>query len=444
MEKVGQGFTMKRKFGLLFILVFFLLLGCIKKDFTAPKIKSAGKVVITSVDLSSTCSTFECKPKSLTDQFIISLKTFFGLLGEEKPTLGNCQVGNYDTDTKEGKEAIEILISNETIELFKSNGTIEGYSLRYFMFGAGPSIAVADELRKYCNGNLGLGVQWLGGNRTENATEPNIDQVKCATETDLLPLLAYGIKDGDLDYTIALSNNLKGKGAVLVAPGALFSKKDKSYNDPACDFAVIKNRCSNCLTTAFIRLNDTTSLDSYSEKINILAAGAPECSQFIPLEKIDSIAVDVNLKEFECDSDTVVLDTLLFTDNLSKKFKKPIIIYFRGGQEKGKNGCEWTTDKVMATNSKLYLFSPFFLSTGVIAIVNGEPAMFDQTSKQSLAIKQSMDLCKFYYDQTTDQPALMKLVFPYGESSCPSGNYEMTYLYQSSITETSPDIKPFY
>ena len=43
--------------------------------------------------------------------------------------------------------------------------------------------------------------------------------------------------------------------------------------------------------------------------------------------------------------------------------------------------------------------------------------MFDQTSKQSLAIKQSM-VMQVYYDQTTDQPALMKLVFPYGESSC--------------------------
>ena len=51
-------------------------------------------------------------------------------------------------------------------------------------------------VRKYCNkSRVGSSV---AGNRTENATEPNIDQVKCATETDFTSFVSLRNKDGDL------------------------------------------------------------------------------------------------------------------------------------------------------------------------------------------------------------------------------------------------------
>jgi len=235
------------------------------------------------------------------------------------------------------------------------------------------------------------------------------------------------------------------KGPVFVAPGALYSRDNPDHIDPSCDFAIVKSRCPNCLTTAFIRFGDEKTLDWFNQKQNVLSS-ASECNAFVPMEKIDVVAVDVNLSDFECDSDSPILDAMTFVESAANKYKKPSILYVHGGQNKGKDGCSWTTDKLKSLHTKLYSFAPFFLSSGVIAIVNGDPAIFDQEGKQSVSFKSWIEGCRFYYDQTVDRPALIPLLFPYGgsESTCSKGKYELSFLYQPSIKQESPGYKPLY
>jgi len=395
---------LSKTFIVLLIFLSFFFLGCINKDITKLSYQgSFDKLMMEDITPLSSCEVFVCENKSGITQLF--WKAFSAInIADERPPLDTCNFERFDLRDEAAKAKFMKLMEEN---LSKS---------RFFMIGQGPSIAAADEARKYCLGFQGFSIQWLGGDRTRLPRNISSNAVVCSTESDMIPLLAYGIKDGDLEYTINLAESLKKKGPVFIAPGALFSKKDKLVNDPSCDFAIIKNRCTNCLTSAFIRFGDESAMQWFGQKQNVLSTASECSSSFVPIEKIDVVVIDVNLNDFECKGDQAYSDISEFIENISKKYQKPMMLNIRASEGSGKDGCTWTKEEIDIAFSTIYKTTPTLVHYGVIGIANSDLSSLYSQGKQGQLFKSWFNGCREYYNPKAEESPLIFSIYPRGNS----------------------------
>lgn len=401
-----------RGYNIFILIIAGLLLfsGCISQSgldpsryIASPKSRMTSEDTFLNVD---NCKAFYCEPSRETDPSLLKrvIYTFatFGIYElystfAPKPTLegGRCWFETFDPFTAEGDKRLERTVvgadlseANLTSVLKKIVFGSESANVRAFMIGSGPNLAAADEARRYCRGTLGFAVQWLGGGRTQLPKEISTEALRSVLRADVIPFLAYHTPADGGNYTKTLSKSLSAIGPVFIAPGAEFDIATPDYVNPLGHFQLIKENCKNCITVAFVDLNDTSTLKQYSDK------GV--------MQYVDVVAYGLNLNEFDCDKDEVYLAMSNFTETISEKWKKPSIIPYVRAKREG--NC--TIENIARDYESLYANIPFLAAQGLIGFaIDDTPERFKNNSVLDMQGIAWFANCRSYYDQSDPDTA---------------------------------------
>jgi hypothetical protein len=385
------------------VLLSILLLtmsGCIKKTTLDPTryIEHPAWTMEATDTFQNTapCSVFYCKNASVGIFKKIFTWVTFGLYSP-KPSLeeGSCWFESVNLYTEEGQKRI-----NATLNV---NNTDE-YP-RYFMIGSGPNIAAAEEARRYCGGSLGFALQWLRAVPDDDVpsvtSTVSTESLRELLRADVIPFVAYHTPTDAGAYTKSLSQNLSNIGPVFVAPGAEYSILDQHYVDPIGHFQIIKTNCANCLTVAFVKFNDTATIEHYN------TTGGMGVMQYI-----DVIGYGIDANQFDCDRNAIVAAIDNFSETIAERWKKPTIIPYIRAEVKG--NC--TEENIARLYSSLYANIPFFVQEGIVGFgTDDTPSRFKIDGNLDVAGVSWFKSCSAYYDQRYPETSqVVPIIFPEG------------------------------
>lgn len=435
---------------IILILIFFLLifLGCIRKpQVNIPPLTPVSATPEGTLISTDPCIGFVCKNKS-------SVWTFLGLA---RPSLagGSCKVVEYNVIQQTGQVDPEVEKEiNRTINM-------SDFYFREFMIGEG-SIPLADEARRYCDGNIGIAIEWLGKNNTEMPKGLSKDESKkleCTLKKDTIPIVIYGtgfiteppfgiapLWKGQVEnsYVKSLAENLSGVGPVFVSIGIELTK-DKIIDEGKCSYCwwtrakrtgggitfdntlghpfneiiVTKHYCTNCLVAIFV--NDTETVSKLATKKILTVTGQysldigdksfPPGSDINVSTLIDAIIYRINFSDFNCGAEDIELAIEDFSRNVSTTLKRPSIVILSAKKD---SFC--TDENIAKVYNYIYTAIPALADAGVIGIVQEDGAInVNESGEIGEAGRAWFGNCKIYYNQTDpDKAALVPIFFAGG------------------------------
>lgn len=376
------------------VILLGMLMGCITKSSMDPTkyIKPPSWTMEPTDTFKNTapCSVFYCKNASVGILKTILTWATFGIYAP-KPSLeeGVCWLEQVNPYTTEGQE-----------RLSKTLGGREDEYPRYFMIGSGPNLAAAEEARRYCGGSLGFAVQQLGGGADKTPKNISTESLREMLRADVIPFLTYHTPADGGKFTKELAVSLEGIGPVFVAPGAEFDFTTHNVIDPLGHFRLIKDNCKNCLTVAFVKFNDTATIEHYAT-----AGGGV-------IQYIDVVGYGIDANTFDCDKNAIVLAISNFTETVSERWKKPSIVPYIRAEVSG--NC--TEERIARVYEALYTNIPFFVQQGLIGFgIDDTPRHFKENSILDTEGLAWFKGCGAYYDQRDpDLAQQVPLMFPEG------------------------------
>jgi len=324
-------------------------------------------VIILGLLILSGCTGISGGADSYTSEYIENLERLPAASPEEECKVGACacmlcekgpSILGLDFDDEELPHFLSSFVGGRCVFDYECNTTrfqehankesalsSEGYVLRQFMIGQGPSFADFGTANEWCNDGLSMAVHWLIGSSTREYDLPDAGRAICMLDKGVLPvyvlysrgeninvsrtreaarILATGSADVTGDYWTG------PVGPVIITTELEFNGSNATQVSLVADqIDVINEECNDvlaeeiyCMVAVAPRIGDEEALDAVIQEVE-RRHGEGEYTKYIHLV---AFGINSHYVEGDCNAGRMIEDARSFATYAKNEKKLPSVI----------------------------------------------------------------------------------------------------------------------